>query len=474
MRYLKRYDDMINEGRVKRSERLDVFRNDDIIVVMPLTHTALRKYANKCQWCINDDIYEWEDYHKGKHVLIIQRKPKGTKKGVTGKSTAEEIYVLNRWDSGNWDIDAVEQTLKYQFRNETSMERYLLSLTSDASNFATDIVYYSPESGSVYDMEDNNLADCNKDIYDVPNMSVVIVDIINDFVEEHEKEHVSESVQNEATAELINDIRERRLELTDTGALVAVIDWDNATPESLERDLEGFNLEHNKIPGTIRKYSINKGEGLVMVGVHWGDLEGIEPTVHEFMQICNELGKVKGPWGPLMYCMEDPNQPGAKLSGREGSTGKYTQDFVFVAPRDVVNEVLSFGKPSAELKRLKEEIKMRSYELSDLGAEVKVLDSEDTEPVWQGAEKTKRILDRYDEDYDTLYVSTDFRHAEGDWFDELRHFLAVCNEEGRIAGPNGPLTYLLNSEDPESYRDNKRLKDLNFIFVKPRKTKNMS
>jgi hypothetical protein len=193
MRYLKRYDDMINEGRVKRSERLDVFRNDDIIVVMPLTHTALRKYANKCQWCINDDIHEWEDYHKGKHVIIIQRKPKGTKKGVTGKSTAEEIYVLNRWDSGNWDLESVEQTLEYQFRNETSMERYLLGLTSDASNFATDIVYYSPESGSVYDMEDNNLADCNKDIYDVPNMSMAIVDIINDFIEEHGKEHVNES-----------------------------------------------------------------------------------------------------------------------------------------------------------------------------------------------------------------------------------------------------------------------------------------
>lgn len=300
-------------------------------------------------------------------------------------------------------------------------------------------------------------------------------DMINEGrVKRSERLNVNESVHNEATAELINDIRERRLELTDTGTLVAVIDWDNATQESLQRDLAGFNLHHNVIPSMLRKYSINKGEGMAMVGVHWGDLEGIEPIVHEFMQICNELGKVKGPWGPLMYCMEEPENPAAKLSGREGNTGKYTQDFVFVAPRGGVNEGLSFGKPSAELKRLKEELKMRSYELSDLGADVKVLDSEDTEPVWQGAAKTKRILDRYDEDYDTLYVSTDLRHAEGDWFDELRHFLAVCNEEGRITGPNGPLTYLLNSEDPESYRDNKRLKDLNFIFVKPRKTKNMS
>ena len=146
--------------------------------------------------------------------------------------------------------------------------------------------------------------------------------------------NTNESVQNEATAELINHIRERQLELTDTGALVAVIDWDSATQESLQSDLAGFNLEHNIIPTMLRKYSINKGDGLAMVGVHWGELEGIEPTVHEFMRICNEIGKVKGPWGPLMYCMEDPNQPGAKLSGREGSTGKYTQDFVFVAPRD--------------------------------------------------------------------------------------------------------------------------------------------
>lgn len=198
MRYLKKYGEMLNEGRVKRSERLDVFRNDDIIVVMPLTHTALRKYAHKCQWCINDDIHEWEEYHKGKHVLIIQRKPKGTKKGVTGKSTAEEIFVLDRWDSGNWDIDAVEQTLDYQFRSETSMERYLLSLTSDISNFETDIVYYSPNpkrpfDGSVYDMDDNHLTNFNLGITDVPNISVEILNIINDFVMEHGKEHVNES-----------------------------------------------------------------------------------------------------------------------------------------------------------------------------------------------------------------------------------------------------------------------------------------
>jgi hypothetical protein len=141
---------------------------------------------------------------------------------------------------------------------------------------------------------------------------------------------------------IIEEIDERAQELRDTGAIVSLIDWDNATQESLERELDGFNLEYNVIPLLLRKFQYNKGAGLVMIGINWGELEGIEPIVHEFMQICNEIGKVKGPWGPLMYCMEDPNQPGAKLSKREGNTGKFTQDFVFVEPRATMERIMTF------------------------------------------------------------------------------------------------------------------------------------
>ena len=143
---------------------------------------------------------------------------------------------------------------------------------------------------------------------------------------------------------IIEEIDERAQELRDTGAIVSLIDWDNATQESLERELDGFNLEYNVIPYLLRKFQYNKGDGLIMIGINWGELEGIEPIVHEFMQICNEIGKVKGPWGPLMYCMEDPNQPGAKLSKREGNTGKFTQDFVFVEPRVTMERIMTFEK----------------------------------------------------------------------------------------------------------------------------------
>lgn len=144
--------------------------------------------------------------------------------------------------------------------------------------------------------------------------------------------------------ETINEIKERSLELSDLGAVVAVVDWDAATEESLEQELEGFNLSHNLIRTMLRKYSINKGDGYILLGLNWGELEGIEQQVHEFMQICNRIGKVKGPWGPLMYCMEDPEQPGTKLSGREGSQGKFTQDFVFIATRPTTERIMTFEK----------------------------------------------------------------------------------------------------------------------------------
>jgi hypothetical protein len=144
--------------------------------------------------------------------------------------------------------------------------------------------------------------------------------------------------------ETIREIKERSLELSDLGVNVAVIDWDMATEESLEQKLEGFNLSHNLIRTMIRKYSINKGDGYILLGLNWGELEGIEQQVHEFMTMCNEIGKVKGPWGPLMYCMEDPTQPGAKLSKREGNSGKFTQDFVFIATRPTMERLMTFEK----------------------------------------------------------------------------------------------------------------------------------
>ena len=105
-------NDVISEVRVPRNERVELYKDDNIIVVVPLTHRALKKYATFCKWCINDDESEWEDYHKGMHAVIIQRNPKKEKIGITGNPTASEILIMSRWDEGGYRFADVCENIR--------------------------------------------------------------------------------------------------------------------------------------------------------------------------------------------------------------------------------------------------------------------------------------------------------------------------------------------------------------------------
>jgi hypothetical protein len=169
----------LNEVRVPRKERVELYKDDNIIVVVPLTHRALQKYASFCQWCINNDDYEWEEYHKG-HSIVIQRNQIKLNKGITGMDTAGEILLLSRVDDGSMSMNEVENILGYKFESEKKAMKYLKSLTSNINNFAINIVYYHPENG-VYDMEDNHLEAFNHDINSIPNVTPKVVKIMNDY-----------------------------------------------------------------------------------------------------------------------------------------------------------------------------------------------------------------------------------------------------------------------------------------------------
>lgn len=172
----------LNEVRVPRSERVELYKDNNIIVIVPLTHKALQKYANQCQWCINDDVYEWEDYHKGMHAIIIQRNPKKGKKGITGMETYGEIFLLSKLDNNEWDWKSVVDTLGYDFggSKEKALD-YYVDVSNDINNFATNIVYYSPENG-IYDMEDNFLWNYGIEIKDIPNVTPKVIEIMDDYL----------------------------------------------------------------------------------------------------------------------------------------------------------------------------------------------------------------------------------------------------------------------------------------------------
>ena len=175
---------ILREVRVPREERVELYKDENIIVIVPLTHRALKKYATYCQWCINDDLGEWEDYHKGKHAVIIQRKPKKVKMGITGNPIPSEILLLSRWGEG-YTFNDVQDILGYEFESKDEAEKYFLSLTHNINNFAINIVYYSPENG-VYDMEDNFLWNFNKEINDIPNVTPEVIEIMDNYLESEE------------------------------------------------------------------------------------------------------------------------------------------------------------------------------------------------------------------------------------------------------------------------------------------------
>lgn len=214
----------LNEVRVPRSERVELYKDNNIIVVVPLTHRALQKYAHQCQWCINDDIDEWEDYHKGKHAVIIQRNPKKPKIGITGNPTASEIFLLAKWDNNQSSFEDVCQMLDYEFKNDRTMSDYYVTISNDMNNFATNIVYYSPETG-IYDQEDNFLWNFNIEINDIPNVKPKVIELMDDYLQENEEMSLQESIKRTLNEEslkqsLMDEIK--RFGIQDTASIMGV------------------------------------------------------------------------------------------------------------------------------------------------------------------------------------------------------------------------------------------------------------
>ena len=181
---------ILREVRVPKSERVELYKDDNIIVVVPLTHSALQKYAHQCQWCINNDLGEWEYFHKGKHAIIIQRKPKKPKIGITGNPTASEIFTIEHYTN----IDSIYDILRHKFSSNEERDDYMDEVTSNIDNFATNIVYYSP-SDSLYDQEDNYLPDYGYSISDIPNVTPEVIQIMDDYLQENEEMSIQENIR---------------------------------------------------------------------------------------------------------------------------------------------------------------------------------------------------------------------------------------------------------------------------------------
>lgn len=170
------------EVRVPREERIELYRDDDVVVVIPLTHRALRKYATYSQWCIIRDVYEWEEHHQGTSMVIAQRHPNPNIKGITGNPTFYEIYSLHRLRNEYDELEYVNDVLNYNFESEDDALSYYEELIKDVNNFGMNTVYYGNDK-DIYDSGDNYLRSFGYNISDVPNMSPDIIKIMDNYLE---------------------------------------------------------------------------------------------------------------------------------------------------------------------------------------------------------------------------------------------------------------------------------------------------
>jgi len=305
---------LINEVRVPRDERVELYKDDNIIVVVPLTHRALQKYAHRCLWCINDDLGEWEDYHKGKHAVIIQRNPKKVNVGVTNNPTPSEIFVISKWDNNESSFEDVCKMLDYEFRNDRIMSNYYVNLSNDINNFGIDIVYYSPTNG-IYDMEDNFLWNFNYEITDIPNVTPEVIEIMDDYLQSEESElnekwseKYKKSMMGLLSEEYEQEHQERKNLIR--RAIDKASEW-TGKPEQMYQNIEqaedredlAYEKAQNK--GVVRVYSSIRLENLNKFGVSFRD-EEISVSTDDSKSLFgdNDVNVVISGKGPLMSCYD--------------------------------------------------------------------------------------------------------------------------------------------------------------------------
>lgn len=167
--------------KVRNWEKKELYRDENIAVIVPLTHNALTKYAMNCQWCINSDRYEFDEYHKDKTVLIVQRKHTPSKKGLYGGyETTQEIHDFEKYIEGSFHMEFLQDIQKYNI-DEDNIEEAVKKLTSDITNYRMGVVYYNIEDNNIVDMGNNYMKKHGYTINDIPNITQKAIESIQEY-----------------------------------------------------------------------------------------------------------------------------------------------------------------------------------------------------------------------------------------------------------------------------------------------------
>lgn len=145
---------MYMEKSVKKADRIDIYRDNNFVVVRPLTHKASCKYGAFTSWCISvpGEEYIWEESKdvKGGVIFIIQRQY---------NITPEKQNYINRL------IDLNSDYMYNGFKSDEDKHEFnVLMNTEEALDLSKIAIVYNG-NGRIQSIWDKNNMDIT-DVYD--------------------------------------------------------------------------------------------------------------------------------------------------------------------------------------------------------------------------------------------------------------------------------------------------------------------
>lgn len=158
-------EDLVIEKRVERSDREELYRDDDFIVVRPLTHEASRKYGCDTNWCTSVERESfWEEHTKNGIVIYVINRHKKPKPLSERNQKIREFQKL--YNEDEWDYLSKEEKIK----------KFL--------DFSRVAVSYSPDDYGFAIHDAHNFDLNNFDIYDINELPIPknITKLIDDYI----------------------------------------------------------------------------------------------------------------------------------------------------------------------------------------------------------------------------------------------------------------------------------------------------
>ena len=158
---------LLKEKSVKKSDRIDIYRDNNYIVVRPLTHEASCKYGAYTGWCTSVPVakYIWDEYPDNILIIIIQR---NYKKSEADKKLSRELTGLNdKFLSGDLN-DEERDRYEELINDQDTLNLEKIALTFNKNGYCN----------SIWDMDNIDISDVyDKDYRRLPIDSKVLDEI---------------------------------------------------------------------------------------------------------------------------------------------------------------------------------------------------------------------------------------------------------------------------------------------------------